>query len=76
MAGGGSLPPPRGSTPGWFRVILMCRDARDRGLRHGQRDSRRTSGAALSEQAARRPWDQVVLLQVVSLGCVEWFVSV
>ena len=47
-----------------------------RGVRHGQRDSRRTSGAARADQAARRPWDLVVLLQVVSHGCVEWFVSV
>ena len=73
---GVTFPPPGGSTPVWFRVILMCRDARDRGLCHGQRNSRWTSGVARADQAARRPWDLVVLLQVVSPGCMEWFVSV
>ena len=76
--GGGNPPLPRGSTPGWFHVIPVCRGARDRGVCHGQRGSlsRRTSGAARADQAARRPWDSVELLHVVSFGCVEWFVGV
>ena len=77
MAGGGSPPPPVGPPRGGsmlfpcvaVRVTVACVTA-------SATLSRRTSGAARADQAARRPWDLVVLLQVVSFGCVEGFVSV
>ena len=74
--GGVAFPPPGGPPRGGFvlsscaamRVTVACATA-----------SATLNGPVASHVRIRRHgdlWDLVVLLQVVSLGCVEWFVSV